>query len=215
VKKDAAFEALLELLCGGAWRFGEKLSVKQLTDTIGIGRQPIMAALTQLSAAGFVNIVAQVGCQVISPSQDDIADFYCMFARTEGVIAELAALRARPDEYARLVQINTQIAALKPGARDASRRYRTLNLAFHGLLHEMSHAPILQGPQRNQFAMADFFVAETCGFESHMGDATREHREILQAIAAGNTEAARAAAEAHIHAVAESVRLTFDQRRRA
>src|ERR1700736_6239343 len=90
-KKESIVNELLHRFVSGRYRCGEKIVVKTICEETGVSRFPVMAALNDLRAAGFVVITAQVGCEVISPTPAEVHDFFLFFGRMEGMIAELAA----------------------------------------------------------------------------------------------------------------------------
>lgn len=202
-KKDVLYDEILDRLIGVKYRFGERILVKELSAETGTSRQPIMAALNALSADGFVRIIPQVGCEVINPTIREIGDFYKMFARLEGLLAELAAERRSPSQMKTLRETNRQIKADlgEHGGED----YRELNRLFHTNFHNMADSPLLDARQNSIFAMSDFFIMQTVGFTPHMSDAADEHEIIISALERQDPEAARTAAEGHIAAVAGAV----------
>ncbi|RSU52234.1 GntR family transcriptional regulator [Sphingobium yanoikuyae] len=210
-KKDQVRDQILNRLLSAHYRFGDPIPVKELCEETGISRQPIMTALAELSTEGFVTVVAQVGCEVASPSREEIDDFYLMFERLEGLMAELAARRRTPEQVRRLKAINLQISLIEPSDVDAAEDYRSLNRAFHALMHEMAQSPLLLERQSNIFTMSDFFIAQTIGFIPHLKGAAEEHEEIIEAIASQDSECARYATERHIHEVGNFVREGFSQ----
>ncbi|MXO63939.1 GntR family transcriptional regulator [Qipengyuania oceanensis] len=202
-KKDQVYDTIIDRLVKKEYRFGQNILVKELAQEIDASRQPIMAALTALSTDGFVKIIPQVGCQVIQPSKTDISDFYLMFARLEGLFAELAAIRRSARSLARLKAINLQIRhELFDGNGED---YRTLNHEFHREMHKMANSELLGARQAVNFAMSDFIIAQVTSFKPHLSEAVDEHEAIIEAIDRGDGVAARAAAEAHIFAVSASV----------
>ena len=204
-KKDAIREFVLERLLTRQYRFGRKISVKEIAEQTGASRQPIMAALASLQADGFVHIIAQVGCEVFSPSMREIEDFFLMFGRIEGLLAELAASRRQTAEVAALRAINAQILMLSSHQEDAAMRYRDLNHQFHHMVHAAARSPMLHTRQVINWTMSDVLICQTCGFLPNLEDAGQQHAAIIDAIEAGSAEQARAAAEAHIKAVASLV----------
>lgn len=204
-KKDAVREQVLQRLLTGVYRFGDTISVRALSEETGISRQPILTALSSLSAEGLVTVVAQVGCEVAAPSAEEISDFYLMFERLEGLMAELAAKRRTEDQLRRLNAINTMISMIKPTDKDATETYRLLNREFHGLIHDMARSPLLEERQANIFTMSDFFIVQTVGFLPHLMNSADEHQAIISAISDKNPKAARRAAERHILEVAKYV----------
>lgn len=203
-KKAFIFNELLQRLLAGRYRFGERIPVREVTAETGISKQPIMTALHKLQERGFVRITAQVGCEVISPSPEEIEDFYRMFAAVEGVISALAATRATPAELGQLMQINRQLEAFTPDT-SAAEAYRRINVLFHRQLQDMAHSPLVSARQRANFEMSDFFIVQTCGFDAHLKLVSAEHEALIKAIASCDPVQADAAAQAHILSVSRSV----------
>src|SRR5882757_4484587 len=101
-KQGEIYELLVRRLVNARYAFGERILVRELVAEFGVSRQPIMSALNWLAADGFVRIVPQVGCQVINPDRNAVADFYLMFQRMEGLLSELAAARRTDQQLANL-----------------------------------------------------------------------------------------------------------------
>lgn len=204
-KRDQVYDLVLGRFLGGGYRFGQRILVSELRQETGISRQPIMAALSTLSAEGFVRVVPQVGCEVVSPRKDDLGDFFLMFARMEGALAELAAGRGTMAQLRQLQLINREVEDLAPEMLLADEQYRLSNRALHKLIHQMAGAPMLTDQHSNSFAMADFFIAETTGFSGLIGGAAAEHGAILHAFRDRDASAARRAAEEHIMEIRDLV----------
>lgn len=204
-KKDEIYDLLVDRLVAAQYGFGQKLSVKDLAADTGASRQPIMAALNRLSSEGFVRIIPQVGCQVVSPDRNEIADFYLMFERLEGLLAELAAARRTDEQLRELRALQARIQAIDFSDHANAADYGQLNRAFHQLVHDMAQSPFVDERQNSNFNMSDFFINQAGGFDHFMADAAREHDDIIEAIASKSPARARSLAESHIAAVASSV----------
>ena len=204
-KNDEMYDLIVDRLVNAHYAFGQRLLVKELGAETGASRHPIMSALNRLSAEGFVRIVPQVGCEVISPSRDEIADFFLLFQRTEGVLAELAAQRRTQDDLLRLNRAQRGLRSLGDSGGPSPLEYAALNREFHHAMHLMSHSPLLVRKQRNNFNMSDFFITHSVGFSPIIRDGLREHDQIIEAIEMQQPDRARLQAEAHIAAVAGAV----------
>lgn len=204
-KKDEIYDLLVSRLVDAQYSFGQRLSVKELAADTGASRQPIMAALNRLNSEGFVKIIPQVGCEVVSPDRNEIADFYLMFERLEGLLAELAAARRTEEQLKELRALQARIQAIDFSDHAGARDYGQLNRAFHQLIHDMARSPFVDERQNSNFNMSDFFINQAGGFDHFMADAAREHDEIIDAIASKSPARTRALAEAHIAGVASSV----------
>lgn len=204
-KRDEVYSRIIDRLITAQVKLGERLLVKELAADLGVSRQPIMAALNRLEADGFVRIIPQVGCQIANPSRSEIADFYMMFERMEGMLAELAAARRSEQQLDELRSMSKRILAIDFTAPTSSRTYATMNREFHQLVHVMARSPFVDERQRSNFNLSDFFITQFVGFRTFMGDAAQEHEEIIDAIAMQAPTRARAITEAHIGAIAKIV----------
>jgi len=204
-KKDEIYDLVVDGLVNARYRFGQRILVKELAAQTGVSRQPIMTALGRLASDGFVRIVPQVGCQVVDPDRNAIADFYLMFQRMEGLLTELAAERHTERQLKELVALQKRIVLLDEGRGDAAQEYAVLNRDFHQIIHTMAHSPLLDEKQRSNFNMSDFFINQAVGFGAFMSEAAREHEEIIEAIAGRAKPRARKIAETHIAGIAAAV----------
>jgi DNA-binding GntR family transcriptional regulator len=204
-KRDQVLDLLFNSLLHRQYRFGQKILVKEISAETGISRQPIMTALNTMKSMGFVTIIPQVGCEVISPTARDVGDFYRMFARMEGLLAEFAAERRSEKDVAKLKLINGRISDLGPQSADADDEYRLLNLDFHDLIHEAAAAQMPHERQQGNFTMSDFFIAQSSGFTADLPARAREHEALIDAIARKKPEYARLEAERHIMNVGDEV----------
>src|SRR5665213_671503 len=92
-KAEFLYAELEHRLLAGTYKFGESIPTTSLVREFKVSRAPLTAALNELRAAGYIKIVAQVGSQVISPSEQQVRDFYIMFSMVERGMARLAAER--------------------------------------------------------------------------------------------------------------------------
>jgi len=204
-KKDWVFNELLSRLVAGRYGFGAKISAKDLSEEMGVSRFPVMGALNDLRHAGFIIVTAQVGCEVISPSAVQIHDFFLLFGRMEGIMAELAAERRLSEEVGRMRSINERIATISSSA-GAGEEYRQLNLELHGLIHTAARSPLLHARQVTNWAMSDFLITQAGGFERRFREATKEHADVIDRIERKAASRARLAMETHIQNFARAVR---------
>jgi len=202
-KKALIYEEILDRLFNGRYRFGESISVKEISEETGASRQPIMTALYRLQDNGFVKITAQVGCQVVTPTMTEVSDFFRMFASIEGLIGELASQRATAKDIDELRIINAQIGAIEKVGKNASTLYRQLNVSFHKQLHKIARSPIVCSRQLANFELSDFYLVQTGGFDVHLDFVYEEHNRIINAIESQDGIAAGKEARAHIESVAE------------
>lgn len=211
-KSNEVYDFIVDRLVNAHYGFGDRLLVKELSVETSASRQPIMSALNRLSVEGFVSIVPQVGCEVISPTRDEIADFFQLFQLIEGLLADLATKRRTDEDIERLMTVQRQIHMLSEAKNPSVKEYVRLNRDFHRALHLMAHSPLLDRKQRNNFNMADFFITNSVGFKALISDAVREHDRIIDAVVQQDANRARLEAESHFASIASAVISGLEQR---
>ena len=129
----------------GAYRFGESLSISQLAQQFDASRQPVSMALSHLRSIGYVDIIPQVGCRVVSPTVSEISDFFVAMGKMEGVVAGFAAERHRAEEGRDLASIASRASATNLDMVSGRAAYiRTVN-QFHDQIWLMARSPTLEG----------------------------------------------------------------------
>lgn len=208
---DDAYQLVLQRLRDGDYMSGQRISVEDLVTEMGSSRQPILDALKRLSTEGFLDIIPQVGVQVITPQRDDFVDFFHLLANVEGLCAALAAQRADAAEVARLAEINAEFGNLvrhgANGDRDAAD-YRAVNYAFHSHVVALAQSAVLANYAAGLWARSDFYISTATGselFTDRLTDSHADHDAIYQAILANDPTAARQAMEQHILAFIDSL----------
>lgn len=207
-RADAAYDHLRTWLLEGDLNPGDKLSVVALTRRLSCSRVPVMAALKRLESDGFVRIVPQVGCHVVTPGAQEARDFFTLFAAVEGTIHAFAAARRDAEDVAAFKAVCAEVdagAARAGGPADGDPAYRRLNLLFHGLIHRMARAPGASTIASGLWDRSDFYIKVAFGSLYFSAAVRRAHRSIRKAIIAGEDKAAYAAAHAHLDSVGARV----------
>jgi DNA-binding GntR family transcriptional regulator len=204
-KKDIVKQHLRDRLVQGGYRFGEKISAKLISEETGASRFMVITALNELRAEGFLEITAQVGVEVVHPTLTEITDFFVIFGRLEGAMAEFAASRRSPVNVASMRQINDQLRNLHSEDPEAGEAYRLLNLEFHQAVHAAARSPRLAEGQFMHWAMADFLVTQASDFKLHIADSAIEHDSVISAIDRQDPASARVLMETHIYRLGDHV----------
>jgi DNA-binding GntR family transcriptional regulator len=200
---DQAYEHVKQLLLDGLVREDERFSIDEIANTLTMSRQPVMDAMKRLAQEGFVEIVPQVGCRAKSSRVEEIDDFFRLFAAGEGLVAELAAMRAQGDDVLKLKLISAQIGALSSLNDDAKVRgtaYRRLNRQFHAEMRRIARSPVVASIVEGLGDRSDFYIAQSQQpvFGGHVAAAHAEHEAIIAAIEAADAATARATCAGHI-----------------
>src|ERR1700684_63232 len=211
-KQNEIYDVLVQRLVVARYSFGERILVREVGTEFGVSRQPVMTALNWLAADGFVRIIPQVGCQVINPERNAVADFYLMFQRMEGLLAELAAARRTDQQLADLREQQRRIVAIANDPDALRGHYAELNRNFHQSIAAMADSALVEEKQSANFNMSDFFINHAIGFDTLGAGVAQENEPIIDAIARREPSGARRAAEEHIASVAAAI-LTRTERK--
>ena len=206
---EAAYEHLKAKLLDGSHAAGSSVSVEAVVRELGVSRQPVMEAVKRLAGEGFLEIIPQVGCRVVAPDRREIEDFFRVFSVTEGLCAELAAMRATDAEFAQLESIARGLE-LKRGqsAEEQAQRYRIHNRELHGQIHNMAHSQTLHAVAGGLWDRSDFFINTAIGtipFVLRFRDAVNEHADIIAAMRRRDGSLARRRMEEHVFAFARAM----------
>jgi DNA-binding GntR family transcriptional regulator len=203
-----AYKRIKTMLLEGDVAPGERLSVVKLSRAYACSRVPIMEALKRLEGEGLVRIVPQVGCRVIVPDADDVADFFELFAVTEALVARLAAERrteGEADEFHRLCAEIDATLKSAGGPADHDPTYRHVNLLFHTQIHLLARAPEPSRISAGLWDRSDFYIRVAFGSLYFSRRVRRVHGTIRDAILDGRPIEAETAMREHLQAVGTAV----------
>ncbi len=203
---------ITQTIMDGVLRPGEKMpSERELGEQFGVSRTVIREAVRSLVASGLVDAhsgrslrVAEVGAEGVSKAMGmflhrsdaiDYARVHQVRAALEIDMAGYAAERATPEDVARLRELTDQLGAVMESDHERAAgldvafhqavAQATGNILFRVLLEAIN--PVLLDVRRRAF--------ESSELRSY---ALAAHREILDQIAAGKPDEARAAMRAHL-----------------
>jgi DNA-binding GntR family transcriptional regulator len=158
-----------------------------------VSRQPAMEAVKRLAADGFVTILPQIGCRVVQPEPDHVADFYRLFASSEGLIARLAAERRTEVEAEAFGELSRQVEAEAGKAGLPEQRspvYRALNRRRYEAVHAMAHSPIAAAIAAGMWDRSDFYIRAAFGSLYFSETVRVAHAAVTAAIVAGDADMA-------------------------
>ena len=213
---ERVYSILKERLLDGHYRPDERLNADGLAAELDVSRQPVFDAFKRLSTEGLVSVKPHVGCRVAAYDMAEVRDYFHMFAAVEGAAAALAAERRSDKALKALRRLHAQIGGLAelPNEDERAQSYRALNRQFHSMIHAMCGTPIVESFGGAMYDRADFFInssSPVSPFADSIPGRHREHASILAAIEAGDAEAARTAASAHILETVALIQRTIER----
>jgi DNA-binding GntR family transcriptional regulator len=205
----ADLESRFEL---GLYKFGQGLNVNDLAEEFGVSRQPVMAALSELRNDGFVVITPQVGCAAAHPTPSEIADFFSVFAKMDGRMAAMAAKRRTAAEVHQLAQVLSELERSSGRAKQwSSGQLGILVSRYHEIIRDMAKSAAVAGRVARFWRMSNYIIRNAReNYTEHLHSiANKERRKILEAIEAGDAEAAERLMERHIIGKPQRVGLLY------
>lgn len=187
-----------QLVLSGDLAPGRPLSVPALATELGVSRSPVREAVQQLIYEGLAVSTPHAGAKVAAVDDDRIRDVLAVRAVLDGLAAAAAATRLTEADLDELARIIAAQEADLDDATDAARDAQ-LDLQFHTLIRDSCGNSCVAEELARLEAQAHLYRGDLWCSARNRRVALREHRRIVEALESGHAEAARAAAEAHVH----------------
>ena len=196
--KDA-YSLILSAIDDGTYRPGDRLVESELAERFGVSRTPVREALQRLETQ---SMLTRDGRSLIVATLDHIqlAELYTVRTELEALAARLAARHATREEVRVLGQMVEDDLRVVDDPQALSRANRRFHHQIHLASHNRYLVQQLDIVHRTMALMArTSLAAEGRGLRS-----LSEHREIVEAIASGDADAAEKALRHHISTAFET-----------
>jgi DNA-binding GntR family transcriptional regulator len=197
--RERAMSVLRGAVTSGEIQPGTRLVETELSAAMGISRGTLREALRQLEYEGLLEVGERGRLTVRTLTRTEVLDMFAVRAALEGLAASIVS--ARPDRAALVARLQAALADLEAAGGSITDMVE-VDLAFHRLLCELTgNATLvrtweaLSGPIR----MSIMFAGTDKALANMSAD---RHRPLVDAIATGDADAARAAVEDHMREAA-------------
>lgn len=193
---NALEKQLEQLIIAGELAPGERLNEIQLSQRFGTSRGPLREATRSLEAKGFVEVIRNRGVFVRQLSVDEALEVYDVRAALFGLAGRLLAQRMTDELLATLTDFveRMEAAAIKGDFSE----YYPLNLDFHETIVRSTGNRTLLAEYQRFVKKMHLFRARSLVQGGGLAVSNREHREMLDALAAGDVERAHATHWRHV-----------------
>jgi DNA-binding GntR family transcriptional regulator len=191
---DAVYQALRHGIVHGDLTPGERLRSDVLALEMLVSRTPVREASRKLEAEG---LIAHSGSRLVvrAFSERDLSELFYLREALEGMAARLAAEDATPSEIAQIGELVEDMeAACNRGDVDGFRR---LAGEFHHLVYRALHNNRLLHASQTLLDHVRQVQSSTLYAEGRLAEALEEHRALLAAIIARDSDRAETFARQH------------------
>ncbi len=190
--KDA-YSLILSAIDNGTYRPGDRLVESELAERFGVSRTPVREALQRLETQ---SMLTRDGRSLIVATLDhnQLAELYTVRAELEALAARLAARHATREE----ARVLAEMVDEDRGSVNNPQVLARANRRFHHQIHLASHNRYLIQQLDIVHRTMALMARTSLAAEGRGEIALAEHQAIVDAIAAGDPDAADQALRTHI-----------------
>ncbi len=211
---QTVYERLRANLLGGLYRPEEKLKIAELGSAFSVSPGAIREALARLTAEGLVTAMPQRGFRVAPVSVADLCDLTDMRIEIETKCLRRAIANGDLAWETGVVAAHHRLAATPIAAEDGkfSLAWSLAHGEFHAALAQACGSTWMMRVRDLLFAHNERYLDLARKTDGGNRDAAGEHRELMEAALARDTERAVRAMTAHIGKTRDTIEAVLLQR---
>jgi len=180
-----------------------RLDERKLSEQFGISRTPLREALARLDQEGLVEIVPRRGIYIVRKSKAEILEMIVVWAALESMAARLVTKNVSNDEIATLH--NWLDPFDKNKVSEQVDEYSDANINFHQAIVDLSKNNLIVEITDGLFMHVRAIRARTIFDADRARRSVNDHRRIVDAIEARDTELAGKLVRQHTLALRDHV----------
>lgn len=194
--QQQTIEKLRLAIIAGVFPPGSRLVESQLCAQLGVSRPSLREALRSLQAERLIEIIPNRGPFVPKLSWEEATEIYDVRELLEVAAVGRCAARITPEQ---VKELERALKAFERAQKSAdSLELVTTAAEFYAIILANCGNAILEEVHRGLVARISFFRGRSMSLEGRAEDSLQEMRDIYDAIAAGDEERARKAAQRHL-----------------
>ncbi|MEM5470284.1 GntR family transcriptional regulator [Hoeflea sp. AS60] len=195
---EKAYQGIRHAILNGQLKPGDHLPEEMLASMTGTSRTPVRDALRRLVNEGLATANNRHRF-VTHFSPDEVSIIFDIRAQHESYAASIAAQKITPAELAKLQQLIDAMAELETDPSDSVERFLALNTEFHAVIVDAARSTQLKRLTAPAAALPLILVKQfVMDQRVDVVRSNRQHRDILAALTARNSEWAAATLSGHI-----------------
>lgn len=194
--RGRVFNTIRENILSGKYKQHEELKENTIAQELGVSRTPVREALRQLELEELVSIVPNKGAYVTGITEKDMKDIYVARSLLEGRCTRWAAENITLEQVKELEE-NLELSEFYSRKKNYAQVCE-LDTRFHELLYHASNSRMLNHLLSDFHHYVERVRRLSLATEGRALKSNEEHRRILHAIIAGDTELAENLATEHV-----------------
>jgi DNA-binding GntR family transcriptional regulator len=195
-RAEALREAIEDKIATGTFPPGMHLDENQLAQMFGVSRTPLREALIQLASTGIVVVRPRRGAVVADVTPQRLLEMFELMAELEAMCARLAARRMAEPEEEELVRAHRE-CEVACAASDTDDYFHK-NERFHRAIYAAAHNGFLVEQALALHRRLRPYRRLQLRVRNRMAASFNEHVQIVEALVAGDADAAAECLRRHI-----------------
>lgn len=196
---DRVCETIKSGILNGVHRSGGFIREAVIAKQLNVSRTPIREAIRQLVSEGWLELIPNRGARVVRWTNADVDEVFDVRALLEPLVVRRAANCLSPAQIDHLEELASEMETLaKAGVSSAEVRLTDLNQALHGLLIEAAASPRIQHILQIMTVVPVARRSFHNYTKSELDRSMTQHRELIDALKAGDGEWAASVMRTHI-----------------
>ena len=205
---DQAYGAILDAICNGTLKPGERLTQESVAQRLNVSRQPIHNALLMLKAQGFVHAAGRRGLAVAPLDRNLFRSIYEFRSAIEPLAVRLASAKMTPERIAEGRSLIHEGEAAVRG--EDFRGMIEADMNFHMFLYELSGNIFILETMRLNWQHLRRAMGVMLQIERISTRVWKEHARVVESLARSNVDAAVRQMQAHIVRAHVDVSASFE-----
>lgn len=193
---DQAYEVILDALCDGTFKPGERLTQEDIAERLKVSRQPVTHALAVLKAQGFLAPSGRRGLIVTSVEPEFFQAIYQFRSAVEPLAVKLATPRLTKQAIVRgrsLVEHGRNLVVA-----GNSRASLQADMDFHSFIYDLSQNSIIRETMALHWRHLRRAMGEVLRHPGMSISVWQEHSRILEAMIRGEGDGAAELMRRHL-----------------
>ena len=194
--RGRVFRKLREDILSGRYAEHEELKEMAIGEEMGVSRTPVREAFRQLELEGLIQIVPNKGAYVVGITEKDVKDIYVMRSLLEGLCARWATEHI---SKAQMEEMEENVYLAEFHARKGHlNQLADLDNRFHDIMYEACDSKLLEHNLKDLHQYVLRVRKKTLANADRGLQSNEEHKNIMEAIKAGDGGLAERLAHQHM-----------------